>query len=189
MDLGCGTGAGALALAQRFGGADVTAVDVSASMLGRLQAKARERGLAGRIRTLQADLDAGWPAVGLVDLVWASNSLHHVEDPDQVLAGAFAALRPGGLLAVAEMDSFPRFLPDAHRRPDSKAAARHPGRTAGQRDAAPRLGLGAPPELGRLRDRGPAHVHHRSGSRRCPPRPAASRRPPCCACGPAWTAT
>ncbi len=47
-----------------------------------------------------------------MDLVWASNSLHHVKDPDQVLAWVFAALRPGGLLAVAEMDSFPRFLPD-----------------------------------------------------------------------------
>jgi hypothetical protein len=29
-----------------------------------------------------------------------------------VLAWVFAALRPGGLLAVAELDSFPRFLPD-----------------------------------------------------------------------------
>ena len=47
-----------------------------------------------------------------MDLVWASNSLHHMKDPDQVLAWVFAALRPGGLLAVAEMDSFPRFLPD-----------------------------------------------------------------------------
>jgi SAM-dependent methyltransferase len=112
LDLGCGTGAGAFALAQRFEAADVIAVDMSAPMLDRLQTRARERGVAGRIRTLQADLDAGWPATGPVDLVWASNSLHHVQDPGQVLAGVFAALRPGGLLAVAEMDSFPRFLPD-----------------------------------------------------------------------------
>ncbi len=113
LDLGCGTGVGALALAQRFEAADVIAVDMSAPMLDRLQARSRELGVAGRIRTLQADLDAGWPATGPVDLVWASNSLHHVKDPDQVLAGVFAVLRPGGLLAVAEMDSFPRFLPDA----------------------------------------------------------------------------
>jgi SAM-dependent methyltransferase len=112
LDLGTGTGTGALALAQRFPGADVIAVDVAAPMLDRLRAKARERGVAGRIQAVQADLDAGWPATGPVDLVWASNSLHHVKDPDQVLAGVFAALRPGGLLAVAELDSFPRFLPD-----------------------------------------------------------------------------
>ncbi len=111
LDLGSGTGTGAVALARRFEGAEVTAVDVSAPMLGRLRARAREMGLDGRIRTLQADLDAGWPATGPVDLVWASSSLHHLADPDRVLAGAFAALPAGGLLAVAEMDSFPCFLP------------------------------------------------------------------------------
>jgi SAM-dependent methyltransferase len=112
LDLGTGTGTGAVALARRFEGAEVIAVDVSAPMLDRLRAKARGLGLAGRIQAVQADLDAGWPAAGPVDLVWASNSLHHVKDPDQVLAWVFAALRPGGLLAVAELDSFPRFLPD-----------------------------------------------------------------------------
>jgi SAM-dependent methyltransferase len=44
--------------------------------------------------------------------VWASSSLHHLADPDRVLTEVFAALRPGGLLVVAEMESFPRFLPD-----------------------------------------------------------------------------
>jgi SAM-dependent methyltransferase len=112
LDLGTGTGTGAPALARRFEGADVIAVDVSASMLDRLRAKTRELGLDGRIQAVQADLDAEWPVTGTVDLVWASNSLHHVKDPDQVLAWVFAALRPGGLLAVAELDSFPRFLPD-----------------------------------------------------------------------------
>jgi SAM-dependent methyltransferase len=112
LDLGTGTGTGAVALARRFEGADVIAVDVSAPMLDRLRVKAGELGMAGRIQAVQADLDAEWPATGPVDLVWASNSMHHMKDPDQVLGWIFAALRPGGLLAVAEMDSFPRFLPD-----------------------------------------------------------------------------
>ena len=112
LDLGSGTGTGALALARHFEGAGVTAVDVSAPMLGRLRARAREMGLDGRIRTVQADLDAGWPATGPVDLVWASSSLHHMADPDRVLAGVFTALQAGGLLAVAELGSFPRFLPE-----------------------------------------------------------------------------
>ena len=62
------------------------------------------------IRTVRADLDDSWPAVGPVDLVWASASMHHMADPDRVLADIFGAIRPGGLLAVAELDSFPRFL-------------------------------------------------------------------------------
>ena len=112
VDLGCGTGSGALALARRFEAADVIAVDMSAPLLARLSAKARDLGLADRIRTVEADLDRVWPTMAPVDLAWASNSLHHMSDPDRVVAEIFATIRPGGLLAVAEMESFPRFLPD-----------------------------------------------------------------------------
>ena len=112
LDLGSGTGTGAFALLERFDQADVIALDLSAEMLHRLSSKARVLGVADRIRTVQADLDTAWPAIDAVDLVWASSSLHHMADPDRVLAGVFATLRPGGLLVVAEMASFPRFLPD-----------------------------------------------------------------------------
>jgi SAM-dependent methyltransferase len=112
LDLGCGTGTGALALLHRFEGADVVALDMSVQLLHRLEAKARDLGVADRVGTVQADLDTSWPAIETVDLAWASSSLHHMADPDRVLTGVFAALRPGGLLAVIEMDSFPRFLPD-----------------------------------------------------------------------------
>ncbi len=112
LDLGCGTGTGGLALLRRFPASEVTAVDASVPMLDRLRQKARELDVASQVRAVQADLDAGWPDTGPADLVWASNSMHHMADPDRVLAQILAALEPGGLLAVAEMDSFPRFLPD-----------------------------------------------------------------------------
>ncbi len=111
LDLGSGTGTGALAMVQCFEGADVIALDKSAPLLARCQAKARELGVADRIRTVQADLDAAWPVIDTVDLVWASSSLHHLADPDRVLTEVFTTICPGGFLAVAEMDSFPRFLP------------------------------------------------------------------------------
>ena len=112
LDLGCGTGAGSLALLQRFGRAEVVAVDASASFLDHLREKARELGLSDRVHTVEANLDGGWPPFGTVDLVWASASLHHLADPDRGLREIFAALRPGGLLAVLELDSLPRFLPE-----------------------------------------------------------------------------
>ena len=111
LDLGTGTGTGALALARRFPGAEVTALDLSPELLDRLGEKSRALGLADRIRPIQADLDHAWPGLGALDLVWASNSLHHMGEPDRVLDEVFAAVRPGGLLAVLELDSFPRFLP------------------------------------------------------------------------------
>ena len=112
LDLGSGTGTGAIALARRFQDVDVIALDLSAELLDHLSEKARALGLADRVHAVQADLDSSWPAIDAVDLAWASSSLHHMADPDRVLAGVFAAIQPGGLLVVAEMDSFPRFLPD-----------------------------------------------------------------------------
>jgi SAM-dependent methyltransferase len=112
LDLGAGTGTGTVALAQRFAGAEVIALDASAAMLERVRDKALDLGLAGRIRPLQADLDVGWPVREPVDLTWASMSLHHLRDPDRVLGQVFATTRPGGLLAVAELGEPLRFLPD-----------------------------------------------------------------------------
>ncbi|MGI5181699.1 class I SAM-dependent methyltransferase [Dactylosporangium sp. CA-152071] len=117
LDLGAGTGAGTLALARRFPGATVTAVDVSPQMLQYLRHKAHAAGLADRIRTVEADLD-GADSTGAdgtkaadADLVWAANSLHHLADPVASLARIRGAIRPGGHLVAFEMDAFPRFLP------------------------------------------------------------------------------
>ncbi|MFC4584799.1 class I SAM-dependent methyltransferase [Sphaerisporangium corydalis] len=112
LDVGSGTGTGTFALLDRFDRADATALDLSPRFLHHIGGKARALGVADRVRTVQADLDAAWPSVGTADLVWASASLHHLADPDRVLAEIFTAIDPGGFLIVAELDSFPRFLPD-----------------------------------------------------------------------------
>lgn len=112
LDLGSGTGTGTLALARRFPGAEVIAVDQSAGMLARLRSKAADSGLADRVQTMEADLDGAWPAIGAVDLVWSSMAMHHLADPARGLAEIFAVLRPGGLLAAAELTTSLCFLPD-----------------------------------------------------------------------------
>ncbi|QUX31808.1 methyltransferase domain-containing protein [Nocardiopsis akebiae] len=112
VDLGCGTGAGAFALLDRFPGARVTAVDTSDGHLQRLRDKARALGVEERVRTVRADLDApDWPDLGSPDLVWASASMHHMARPDRALRSVHDALAPGGLFAVVELAGFPRFLP------------------------------------------------------------------------------
>ncbi|KHD74407.1 class I SAM-dependent methyltransferase, partial [Actinoplanes utahensis] len=109
---GAGTGSGSFALLRRFPEATVTAVDTSPEMLAHLAGSARRHGLADRIRPTEADLDSGWPLTGPADLVWASSSMHHLSDPDRVLADIRATLAPGGLFAMIEMEAMPRFLPD-----------------------------------------------------------------------------
>ncbi|MFI6092904.1 class I SAM-dependent methyltransferase [Streptomyces sp. NPDC051218] len=111
VDLGCGTGAGTFALLTRFPGTEVVAVDASDDHLSRLRAKADELGLADRVRTVSADLDADWPDLGRPEMVWASASLHHMADPDRALRKVYELLAPGGLFAVVELAGFPRFLP------------------------------------------------------------------------------
>lgn len=111
VDVGAGTGTGTLALARRFGAAHVVAVDASPEVLEHLRSAALREGLGDRVRPVQADLDEEWPDVGPVDLAWAAASLHHVKDPGRVYAALHAALEPGGLLVVVEMDGVPRFLP------------------------------------------------------------------------------
>ncbi|MER7725592.1 class I SAM-dependent methyltransferase [Streptomyces sp. NPDC096323] len=112
VDLGCGTGAGTFALLERFPDAHVTAVDTSAGHLQLLREKACDRGVQGRVRTVQADLDSShWPDLGTPDLVWASASMHHMADPGHALRSVRDLLAPDGLFAVVELAGFPRFLP------------------------------------------------------------------------------
>ena len=78
-------------------------------MLAHLRGRADAAGLGDRIRTVEADLDQPWPDLGPVEVIWAAASMHHMADPASAVASAFGALRPGGLLVIAELDSFPRF--------------------------------------------------------------------------------
>lgn len=59
LDIACGPGGGALWLAER--GLSVDAVDISPVALAILAASAAPRGLAGRVRSFEADLDDDLP--------------------------------------------------------------------------------------------------------------------------------
>ncbi len=112
IDVGAGSGAGTLALARRFPKAQLTALDKSAEMLDRTLDAAANSGFGPRTTSLRADLDCGWPASAAADLFWASSSLHELADPEKTMSEMFAALNPGGVLLVLEMDALPSFLPE-----------------------------------------------------------------------------
>jgi SAM-dependent methyltransferase len=148
LDLGAGTGTGAVGLARRFPGAEVIAVDVEPGSLAVLREAAAALGLAERVSAVVANLDDGWPDLGVLDVTWASMSLHHLADPGRVLGNVLAATRPGGLIAVAEFAEQLRFLPD-------DLGFGHPGfeervasvRAAAHAEAMPTLGSEWAPRL------------------------------------------
>lgn len=111
LDIGSGVGTGTIALARRFPEAEIVAVDISEDMLAQVRERARDAGVGDRVTTRRSDIAAPADDLGPADAVWASASLHETSDADAAFGNLFAALRPGGLLAVLEMDAAPRVLP------------------------------------------------------------------------------
>lgn len=139
VDLGAGTGTGTLGLAQTFPHANLVAVDQSEFMLNHLTSAAQQQQLSSRISTQQIDLDSAWPKLSEIDLVWAASSMHHMSDPAAALSHINKMLAPGGLLAVVEMDTLPRYLPD-------NACLGAPGLEQRLHDAATLAGWNAHPD-------------------------------------------
>ncbi|MFE6905169.1 GNAT family N-acetyltransferase [Streptomyces erythrochromogenes] len=112
LDLGCGPGRSALLLAAEAGGhgpdrgAEVTAVDLHGPFLDELRTAAAARGLADRVRTVGADMNA-LPAEevgdGSFDLVWAEGSAY-ITGFDTALARWKRLLAPGGTLVLTECE-------------------------------------------------------------------------------------
>jgi SAM-dependent methyltransferase len=112
VDAGSGPGVISVLLADAFPGARVVAVDGAAPLLDRAASRAARRGIADRFGTLAGELpevldDLDYPA----DLIWASQSVHHLGDQRAALAALGARLAPGGTLAVLEGGLPARFLP------------------------------------------------------------------------------
>jgi ubiquinone/menaquinone biosynthesis C-methylase UbiE len=102
-DLGAGTGAFTLALAELVGpGGEVIAVDRDRGALRDLERALRPGGAT--VRTLAADFTKPIDLPALDGIVMA-NSLHFVEDKVPVLALVRRALKPSGRLLLVEYDA------------------------------------------------------------------------------------
>lgn len=95
LDLGCGTGRASQALAERFPGSRVIALDLSPGMLA--QTRARTDGQAG-IHAVCGDFSRLPVASRSADLVFCNLSLQWADDFVHALNEARRALRPGGML-------------------------------------------------------------------------------------------
>ncbi|MEV0171397.1 class I SAM-dependent methyltransferase [Streptomyces sp. NPDC050803] len=112
VDAGSGPGVVSCMLADAFPGARVVAVDGSEPLLELARARAERLGVADRFGTLTGELpdvmaDLDYPA----DLIWASNSLHHLGDQQAAVRAFAERLAVGGTLALVEGGLPTRFLP------------------------------------------------------------------------------
>ena len=103
-DIGCGTGVGALLLAEKYQ-APIKAVDFSAEFLLDLQKRAQQQGVENFIEIIQADMGKlNWPPASL-DLLWSEGAAYNIG-----FAHALRRWRPwlavNGLAVLSEMNYF-----------------------------------------------------------------------------------
>lgn len=111
LDAGSGPGVISCALAEAFPQAEVVALDSAPALLERAERRAREAGLAPRMRTLLGELPEAFDELEKADVVWLGQSLHHVGDQRAALAAAARAMGPSGVLVLLEGGLPVRFLP------------------------------------------------------------------------------
>ncbi len=100
-DYGAGTGLLAFALAPQV--AEVIALDNSAGMLAALEEKCRISA-TGNVRGQFFDSETQEIDSGICDVFVASLVLHHLREPERFVSTAWRALRPGGRLAVIDLE-------------------------------------------------------------------------------------
>ncbi len=102
--LDCGAGTGLLTLNLLPHLAEICATDSSAGMLEQLRKKIAAAGIRN-VTTQLWDADAEACPQASFDLVCSSMVLHHLRDTPAALQRIVAALRPGGWLALADLET------------------------------------------------------------------------------------
>jgi SAM-dependent methyltransferase len=105
LDMGCGTGVAARTIAKRAGfRGQVTGVDLSPMFIDTATRRAREEGISTRVRFAVGDTRSLAMPEQSFDAIVAHTLLTHVEDPIAILDTARRLLRPGGVIAVFDVD-------------------------------------------------------------------------------------
>ena len=105
LDLGCGTGVAARAIAGRSGfSGTVIGIDRSPHLIAAGKRIAGEEGIADRVELLTGDSHELGFEDGAFDAVVAHTLFSHVDDPQTVMAELVRVLRPGGRIGIFDGD-------------------------------------------------------------------------------------
>ena len=109
LDAGCGPGRLAIPAAKAIGSqGELTALDIQAGMLARVQEKARTAGLSN-IRLMQVELGKGKLEKAYYDRAMLVTVLGEIPEQEAALQEIYQALKPGGILSVTEVIFDPHF--------------------------------------------------------------------------------
>jgi SAM-dependent methyltransferase len=101
LDAGCGAGGSAVWLARELG-ARAVGVNLSPSQIHRARRLAHAQGVSDRVSFERQDFAATTFPDESFDVVWAQESICHVEDKEPFLLEAVRLLKPGGRIVVAD---------------------------------------------------------------------------------------
>ena len=102
LDIGCGSGAIAVLLAQEHGAAEVIGIDVEDDVVNAAKKLAEKRDVADRVTILKV---APGPLVfddQSFDVVFSKDSIIHIPDKEALCADVFRILVPGGWFAASD---------------------------------------------------------------------------------------
>ena len=109
LDAGCGPGRLAIPAAKAIGSqGELTALDLQAGMLARVQEKACTAGLSN-IRLMQVELGKGKLEKACYDRAMLVTVLGEIPEQEAALREIYQALKPGGILSVTEIIFDPHF--------------------------------------------------------------------------------
>ncbi|MCB1734536.1 MAG: methyltransferase domain-containing protein [Gammaproteobacteria bacterium] len=141
LDMACGPGIVSCEIARMVGNGRVTGVDLSPDLLKEAQAAADAAGLTN-LRFQQAnvyELDLG---EAQFDFIYARFLFQHLEHPERAFEAALRTLKPGGILAILDIDddwltlfpepeTFTSFTQRAAQAQQARGGDRHVGRKLG----------------------------------------------------------
>ena len=101
MDAGCGRGHALIALAQRYPESRFTGYDLGADAIAYARSVARDEGLSN-LHFEQRDL-TGYAEPGAFDFITSFDAVHDQKDPQGLVSGLHASLRPGGVYLMQDI--------------------------------------------------------------------------------------
>lgn len=113
LDVGCGTGRVAIAMAKAFPAATVVGLDPNPVSISKAQAAATGENFAGRLQFVAQTTGSLDPQGGF-DLITACDCIHDFAQPQETLSEIRNLLKPGGTLFALEPKAADRLEDNAH---------------------------------------------------------------------------